>query len=257
MRQTTDNLGTFLVETAALLSVAVAASLWLVRPIRPPELPPLPVTQGPIGATAAVAAEPVWNAETGTLALPVANDQLLSDSLPSSGLKTLLIDGGRLSTHAIQWLARYPELEHLRLRGIPIGDEEVRVLTRLRQLRILNVPHAVFSDKGLQALSELPRLEMLRFGSPHVTDCGLEALSRSRCLRFLHIIDCPVSTKGVVSLTRCTHLESLYIDGVELDDEAVDILFAHLPGLHLHLNQQHHDRDPNRAVHSSHEFLLP
>jgi hypothetical protein len=68
-------------------------------------------------------------------------------------------------------------------------------------------------------------------------------------LKRLHLIDIPISDKGLAELTAIEQLESLYIDGGDFSDAALDELFRARPGLHVHLNQKHHDRDPRNHEH--------
>jgi hypothetical protein len=164
-----------------------------------------------------------------------------------TNLGELLLDdpGGSLSSSALRVLHTLPKLWHLRIRGPGIDDAATEQLAKLRSLKILNVPHATFSDAGLKKLAQLSALEQLRFGSPHVTDAGLKALVDLPALKRLHLIDVPLTDAGLRELAMITTLESLYIDGAELSDAAIDELFKARPMLHIHFNQQHHDRDPH------------
>lgn len=247
MARAADSWGTILAEMAALTSLALAGSAWLVRPMS---------VAGPVaGESPSPVVEPLqppvtdgyWDDATGTLFLAKADDRELMARLPDTGLRTLFVDDGHLSDQVLRRLLRYPELEHVRLRRVAVTDAGAESLSKLPQLRIVNIPHAVITDEGLKLLATLPRLEMLRFGSPNVTDRGLQALAEAPGLRFLHIIDTPISDKGVRRLVECRRLESLYLDGVSLSDETVEFLLSGLPNLHLHLDQKHHDRDPRRA----------
>jgi len=51
-------------------------------------------------------------------------------------------------------------------------------------------------------------------------------------------------------LAKMEQLESLYLDGADLSDAAVDELFRARPQLHVHFDQEHHDRDPSRHSHA-------
>jgi len=59
----------------------------------------------------------------------------------------------------------------------------------------------------------------------------------------------PITDDGLRELAKIEQLESLYIDGGNFSDEALAELFRARPGLHVHLNQQHHDRDPHKHEH--------
>ncbi|MFM7843031.1 MAG: hypothetical protein ACKPEY_02215, partial [Planctomycetota bacterium] len=67
---------------------------------------------------------------------------------------------------------------------------------------------------------------------------------------FLHLIQVPITDAGLEHLQAATQLQSLYLDEAQVTDAGVERLLKHLPRLHLHLDQRHSDRDPNRHSHS-------
>ncbi len=181
---------------------------------------------------------------------PLTDDDLARlDGLDN--LTTLCIDhpDSCITTASIAHLAALPKLEHLRIRGHGIGDAAVESVLNLKRLKILNLPRADFTDSGLARLQELPELDLLRFGSLNVTDAGIESLRSFPSLKRLHLIDVPISDAGLAKLAEIEALQSLYIDGGNINDAAWDELFRRRPKLHVHINQQHHDRDPNKHAH--------
>jgi hypothetical protein len=168
-----------------------------------------------------------------------------------TALEELLVDhpDSRFSVEGIASLAALPNLEHLRIRGRGIDNACLAELARCKTLRILNVPQASFDDDGLAALAELPDLVQLRFGSPAVTDRGMQTLATFPALLRLHLIDVPITDAGLAELAKIERLQSLYIDGGQITDAGWDELFRQRPKLHVHVNQQHHDRDPHQHPH--------
>jgi len=166
-------------------------------------------------------------------------------------LAALCIDhpDSRITAEGIAALEELPALAHLRIRGGGIGDEALAAIAQLEGLKILNLPRGEFTAGGLGRLKELPHLEMLRFSSPHISDAGLPALAKMPSLTRLHLIDLPITDAGLAELATIDRLQSLYIDGGQISDVAWDELFRQRPKLHVHINQQHHDRDPNRHPH--------
>jgi hypothetical protein len=145
---------------------------------------------------------------------------------------------------------RLPNLTHFRYRGTGIDDFALGIIARgSPKLQILNVPRGDFTDSGLESLKELPDLVQLRFGSPRVTDAGMKTLAELPALKRLHLIDVPITDAGLAELAKIERLESLYIDGAMISDEAWDKLFRDRPKLHVHINQEHHDRDPHKHPH--------
>lgn len=164
-------------------------------------------------------------------------------------LEVLLLDhpDNQIGDDECRLLADLPKLIHLRIRGGTIGDPGLEHLPqRMPQLKILNLPHSRATDTGLASLAAMSRLIQLRLGSRHITDEGMQELARFPALRQLHLIDVPISDAGLDSLGQLPRLKSLYLDGSRVTDRGLDRLFRARPDLHVHINQQHHDRDPQR-----------
>jgi hypothetical protein len=178
--------------------------------------------------------------------VPLGDDDLARLS-ELTALRELLVDEPRslFSPAGLQRLKGLPNLTHLRIRG-EIDDVALAELAELKSLKILNVPQGTFSDEPLASLRQLPQLEQLRFGSKRVTDTGVKTLADFPALLRLHLIDVPITDAGLRELMSIERLESLYIDGGEFSNAAVDELFRTRPTLHVHFNQQHHDRDPQK-----------
>ena len=171
-----------------------------------------------------------------------------------------LQEGVATDAHAAR-LAGLPRLERLVLRHSPLGDEGFRHLAACRALRILNVPQADCTCAGLEALAALPHLASLRLGSPRLVaeaDPGsppgaaaeagravATALVGLRALRALHLIDVPLGDGGLDILSGHEGLRTLYLDGAGISDAAWDRFFARRGDVHVHVDQAHHDRDPN------------
>jgi hypothetical protein len=166
----------------------------------------------------------------------------------ATALRALLIDypESRITAAGLKHLADLPNLEHIRLRGPGVDDKALAEIGNIVSLRILNLPRGEFSDAGLEHLKALPQLVQLRFHSPAVTDAGMGTLAEFPSLARLHLIDVPITDSGLKTLAGIGRLESLYIDGGDFSNAAIDELFRARPDLHVHLNQQHHDRDPNK-----------
>jgi hypothetical protein len=179
------------------------------------------------------------------------SDDDLAELPGLENLRELLLDhpDSRFTPAGIRQLIGLPNLEHLRIRGRGIDDEALAHLAKFDSLRILNVPFATFGDESLGHLKALTHLEQLRFGSPRVSDAGMPTLAELPSLKRLHLIDVRITDLGLRELARIEQLESLYLDGAIVSDESYEELFHTRPRLHVHINQQHHDRDPARQGH--------
>jgi hypothetical protein len=162
-----------------------------------------------------------------------------------------LQEGVATDAHAAL-VAALPRLERLVLRHSPLGDEGFRHLATCRSLRALNVPQAACTREGLEALAALPHLTSLRLGSPRLAADAADgrgvaaALLGLGALRTLHLIDVPLGDAGLDLLAGHDGLRTLYLDGAGISDAAWERYFARRGDVHVHVDQAHHDRDPNR-----------
>jgi len=181
----------------------------------------------------------------------VLTDDDLRQITELTQLRELLLDNAesRFTASGINYLSGLPKLEHLRIRGGGIDDKALIHLAGLESLKILNVPQGTFGDAALVELKRLPYLVQFRFSSPRVTDAGMKTLAELPAIKRLHLINVPITDAGLATLAKIEQLESLYIDGGQFSDAAVEKLFQARPKLHVHLNQAHHDLDPNKDAH--------
>lgn len=179
-------------------------------------------------------------------------DQQLTDLVKLDGkLLDLLVDRGGISDQNVQSIARIRSLEHLRIRESQLSDAALDVLAKgnLRSLRILNLPQSAITARGIEYLRQFPALTQLRLGGPQLTDEAALAIAGLPALKSLHLIGPKLSDEGLRHLATAPHLASLYIDDCPLSDEAWEKVFELKPGLHVHIDQSHHDRDPNAHSH--------
>jgi len=166
-------------------------------------------------------------------------------------LRELLLDKGTMTAAGLASLAKLPKLAQVRIRGARIDDDGFRQLCKISSLQRLNVPQADLTNDGLQSIAQLQQLESFRFGSPRVTDEGIGHIAQLDTIRWLHLIDLPLGDASLQTIaTHFPQLESLYIDGGQFSDAAWDEFFKQRPGLHVHVDQKHHDRDPHGHSHS-------
>jgi hypothetical protein len=179
------------------------------------------------------------------------SDSDLSAIVNLTGVKTFILDhpDNRITDAGLAKMAGLSTLEHLRIRGGDIGDDGLRQLTSLKDLRIINLPHTHATDAGLATLADLPKLEQLRIGSPKFTDAGIARLANYPALLRVHLVDVPITEAGLKVFQKMPRLESLYIDRTAASDEALMRFFEARPDLHVHFPEGHHDLDPHRHPH--------
>jgi hypothetical protein len=179
---------------------------------------------------------------------PVNPQQLGRLSSVADQLQELILDAGVVRDADLGALAPLRQLEHLRLRDSRLTDAGAAQLAagELNQLRILNLPQAELTAAGIAHLSRLPRLSQLRLAGSQLDDRAVAALAALPELRSLHLIGPTLSDAALDSIAALPKLGSFYLDDCALSDAAWERLFIAKPSLHVHIDQFHHDRDPNR-----------
>jgi hypothetical protein len=163
-------------------------------------------------------------------------------------LKELVLERGVADDGRAELFATLPALERLVLRESPLTDAGFERLAACTKLRDLNVPRAACTPEGIRALAGLEQLRSLRLGSPALAGPDVcAAIAELRHLRTLHLIDVPIGDEGLRSLARLDGLGTLYLDGAGVSDDAWAEYFQAHPGVHVHVDQAHHDRDPARG----------
>jgi hypothetical protein len=130
-------------------------------------------------------------------------------------------------------LRRLPNLQVVVLHQI--GNEELRHLQRLNQLRCVDLDDAPITDDGLVHLTGLPHLEILKLNGTKITDDGLAKLKGISQLRDLQLVDTQITTKSLNHLAEMTQLEALSLSDIKMTDGAVDDLerLANLKSLRI------------------------
>jgi hypothetical protein len=175
------------------------------------------------------------------------DDAMLPELAGLTSLTTVLLDQGRVNDDSVANLTALPGLVHLRLRLSPIGDRGLTEIAKVKSLQVLNLPHAECSAEGVAQLVNLTDLRQLRIGSTRLGNEVCDVIARIPSLRGVHLIGVPVTDEGLKSLASLQQLQSLYLDDSAVTEEGWEWLFQHHPGLHVHVNQSHHDRDPNAS----------
>jgi len=237
-----------------LLLFAVAAIGWTLRRPQPEPVPP---TLTPVALFQQQLMQIMRGESTRLHTTDFAVDQSMLQLLPiedlraseDASLDVVLIDQGVVDDEGMAILAQIPDLQHLRLRLSPITDAGLPPLLAQSSLWYLNLPHSELTADGVRSLAQLPRLRQLRLGSPKLGNDASAAIAEIHSLRGLHLIGVPVTDEGLKLIADLPHLESLYLDDSAVTEVGWDWLFRNHPELHVHINQKHHDRDPQAHPH--------
>jgi len=131
-------------------------------------------------------------------------------------------------------LAKIPTITLLSVRFAPnlsdTGIAHVAEMTSLRHLRLEGVP---VGDEGINALQCRPELISLLLAGSAVTDAGVPSLAQLPQLRTLDLTGCNVSATGLSHLSNATSLEELRVEcnESELTSRDVEQLRSELPGV--------------------------
>jgi hypothetical protein len=133
---------------------------------------------------------------------------LEKNNLQGRGLSLLLsapeLEELDLSENQIGGLSGVPvhrQLKSLILNGNRITDEDLKELVGLSGLENLDLTHNAITDDGMKYVARLPKLISLSLDGNRITDEGLMQLAACRTLRYLSV-DEPGATVATVS--RCT-----------------------------------------------------
>lgn len=147
---------------------------------------------------------------------------------PLSGLQEINLGSARLGDAGVEHVVRqFPHLESLNLARVrQITDRSARAVSRLRQLRKLDVDWSEITDAGVGSLAGLPHLEDLALPST-ITDRGLALVGRMSQMRRLRAAGAVDSDQGLASLAGLEKLELLDISHARITDAGL----AHLAPL--------------------------
>lgn len=168
---------------------------------------------------------------------------MLGDLQRVPKLVELLIDQGIVDDSGLAAICeRLPELEHLRIRLSPIGDEGARQIAKLKQISMVNIPQGKITAAGIQSWSDLQSLNHVRLGGKQLNDAAMAELAKIPNLQSLHLIGPSITAEGIAQIAQASKLSSLYLDDCPLSDEVWQKLRKSRPDIHVHLDQQHRDR---------------
>lgn len=135
-----------------------------------------------------------WNA-----ALP------LLEKLPT--ILLISIESAEITQQTLQSFSRFPDLNHVLLRGSDLTDED------------------------LSALASLPNLQSLDLSNTQVTGTGLRSLSSLPQLKHLNLDGAPITEEGLAAVATLKQLESISLSNVGLAESDIGQLEEAIPGV--------------------------
>jgi hypothetical protein len=118
-------------------------------------------------------------------------------------------------------ISQAPTLRSLILDGTRITDTGIQQLRPLQQLEYLSLGGTAISDKSLDIVGRFPELRFLNLSETRISNRALEHLTHLRRLEILNLTRTAIDPRGLTDLQAMSKLVSLRLDDVPLDDESV------------------------------------
>lgn len=132
-------------------------------------------------------------------------------------------------------IAKLTELEELVLRGQPIGDSMIHVLTDLKNLQVLNLHACGITDESFPSFAKMKQLRVLDVGYSHrkITDEGVANLAELRDLERLCLFASAITDKSLKILETLPRLKSVEIKATDVTEQGIENFKARLPNCHV------------------------
>jgi hypothetical protein len=121
-------------------------------------------------------------------------------------------------------------LKRLKLAGLQVGDEVVRLVKDLSELESISLLQTSITDKGLAHLTKLPKLRELCIGvCSEISDDGFKHIGKMKKLEILWINNSSSKVTGsnIGALQGATKLHDLDLTGTTVTDKGVEALANH------------------------------
>jgi hypothetical protein len=135
----------------------------------------------------------------------------------------------RFSDNALQYVAKFPELEELILANSDISDAGLKQLESLSKLRSLDLVGTRITDSGLICLSRMNDLELLSLAFCRLSDGAFEHIVTHRSLKSLNLNYTDVSDAGTELLYGMPNLEDVLIGDTNVTEAGANALQQSLP----------------------------
>lgn len=176
----------------------------------------------------------------------VITDAMLRKLTTIDRLTTIQVKTDSVILPTIEKLSQMPKLEQLHIRGASVDDAMLAELAKSSSIWLLNLPSADVSPEAVEGLGKMPALRQLRLGIKGGDNRHGRAISTLSRLRSVHLIGVAITDEGLRPLSEMPQLESLYLDDTAVTDTGWEWLIQENTHLHIHVDQKHHDRDPQK-----------
>jgi hypothetical protein len=142
-------------------------------------------------------------------------------------LEILRINAPLVSDETIKLLTRFKGLKELNLAQTSITSDSLKIIGQLNDLEELVISDTFISDRNLEELASLPKLERLEIDNALITDKGLETISHIPYIYSLSIANKDrrwITDEGILHLSRMDKLRCLDASGSSLSHQGLRAL---------------------------------
>ena len=150
---------------------------------------------------------------------PVTREDFIAHTSALTKLRHLFVRTVELRDADLAFLANNPDLEMLRLEGVPVGDGVLAHIARLKKIRTLDISTTpVFTGRGMENLACLPVLDDLVVHGTGFTDSAVRALTRCPRLRVAHLAKTAITDESLRALKTLPALQEVHLDDNSITD---------------------------------------
>ncbi|MBS0210496.1 MAG: hypothetical protein JSS27_16250 [Planctomycetes bacterium] len=128
-------------------------------------------------------------------------------------------------------VVRAQQAQGIDMRFNVVGNEQLKQLSTMPGVRVLQIAGSGVTDAGLIYLKKLGELEELHLVGSEITDAGLAELAEIGTLKRLFIVSGGISDKGVDALLKMKNLQMLSLPWAQISAEGWARLEKGLPHL--------------------------
>ncbi len=183
-----------------------------------PEAPQISITDEDIRAISGMG-----QLETLTMTRVKAAPSLWSVLQRLTKLKWLIVEDVPLEDDGVAAIGKVRGLTRLHLDNCAVTDEGLTHLRGLPELQELGLRQSHISAAGLRQLKDLPKLTTLDLAKCKLTDDSLDALVACTSLRNLDVSDNPISDKGLEILSRIRNLGFIQLKNTKITDAGLRV----------------------------------
>ena len=150
---------------------------------------------------------------------PATREDFIAHTSGLTKLRYLFVRMVALHDADLAFLANNPDIQTLRLEGVPVGDAVLVHLSGLKKIRTLDISGTpAFTGRGLEKLACLPVLDDLVVCGTGFTNDAARALTACPKLRVAQIAQTAVTDESLRALKSLPALEEVYLDRNAITD---------------------------------------